>query len=121
MRINNNNNVTFCAYFKNNQTFKKIFSENYTKNIDTSLIDKFVSAPNHELEIINDGVEKFTSNSNYVLFNNTTGLSNNIRIEPEDIHNSLNIFLREGIQLCDERMAILYKSSVEFYEKLTRH
>lgn len=122
MRIENNNtNVTFNAYFKNNQAFKKIFSENLSSNIDTSLFDRFVNAPNHELEIINNGVAKFTSSNDYTLFNNTTGLSRNISVKSTDISDSLNIFLMEGIKLCDERMSRLYKKSVELYEKLTKH
>ena len=72
MRIENNNNVSFGAYFKNNRLFKNAYLD-ANEMVDKALLDKFVKeCPNHEIEITSiDG--DHLGNKLYTIFNNMTG------------------------------------------------
>lgn len=71
MRIENNNNVSFGAYFKNNTNFKKVFADSYARP-QAKLMDKFTHEyPNHEVEIL-DIIPENLKNV-YKVFNNTLG------------------------------------------------
>lgn len=83
MRIENNNNIIFGAYFKENKEFKKLLAKqcmgkpNFNK---PELIDKFThSMPPHEVEIIN--TKEGMSTTTYTFQNNHTKRTVDINTE----------------------------------------
>lgn len=73
MRIENNNNVGFRAYFKNNNLLKKVYHQS-NNGVNKNLLDTFVNkCPNHEVEIID--INSVVKSTMITLFNNTNNRS----------------------------------------------
>lgn len=118
MRIEQDNNLTFKAYFKPNMLFKQIYNHE-APFINEELIDKFVKeCPDHEVEILDPMPKKLF---NYILFNNTTG-----KYLPVIVRNARNV-INTLIEACINEKEDPY-GSVKFwrddirtinYQKLT--
>lgn len=110
MRIENNNNIGFGAYFKNNTLLKKTYHSSKGR-VSEELIDTFVNkCPNHEVEIIS-AVERPNYSTVYTLFNNTNHRS--FFMELRFACDSMNKILQE-LTLCKS----FWASTDECYEKL---
>lgn len=118
MRIENNNNLTFGAYFKNNTNFKKLLSVSYKP--DEKLVDKFVhSCPDHEIEIID--MQMDSRQYIYRLFNNTLG--NNIAVFSSLPFNyALQDILKKITDTPSSEYDLLFKknSFTDFYKTITK-
>lgn len=80
MRVENNNNITFGAYFKNNQLFKEAYLD-ANETVNKVLLDKFVKeCPNHEIEIMSV-VGDNLGNKLYTIFNNMTGKTDWVNVK----------------------------------------
>ncbi len=118
MRIENNNNVNFGAYFKNNEAFKRVFAKSSTSNINKSLLDEFLhKQPAHEIEIIEECTEKFSGANYYTLFNNSLGLSCEVKVKQNDSFNTLKKLLENAIYLC--KYSVIYKDTEKLYKAIT--
>lgn len=95
MRIENNDNVGFGAYFKNNTYFKQLYSSTGI-SLDKKLLDTFTKElPNHEIEIISEQRDPFRPISVFTLFNNNTGGS--LKVYLKDKMKALNECLEECV------------------------
>lgn len=98
MRIENNNNVGFGAYFKENQNFKKLFVKT-PKTLDQyqdCYIKKFTNeCPNHEVEILDISKREGTIPAYYAELRNRT-IGSHLRITlPSDLAEGLLPILRK--------------------------
>ena len=71
---NNQNNISHCAYFKFNESYKTLYNNALkTKYLKKAKIDFYKDLPNHELEILNIVKHKSIKGfANIEIKNNTT-------------------------------------------------
>lgn len=85
MQIENNNHLTFGAYFKNNRLLKEA-CEPGIYNIDHAILDKFTKkCPNHEIEILSNNIGH-DRNQYYTVFNNMTNKTTRVCVKRYDNH-----------------------------------
>lgn len=97
MRIENNSNLAFKAYFKNNTIFKRLYS-GLNAPINKELVDTFTKkCPNHEIEIISSVEDAFRPIAGYTLFNNNTGGSCYFTINKNSYNTSI---IEECMKAC---------------------
>ena len=74
MKIQSTDNLSYKAYFKPNNEFKKLWGKSNKENIKETLYEFTYNLPNHKLEIIDSDkyVDGCKTQMTYNIFNDTT-------------------------------------------------
>ena len=74
MKIQSTDNLSYKAYFKPNNEFKKLWGKSNKENIKETLNEFTYNLPNHKLEIIDSDkyVDGCKTQMTYNIFNDTT-------------------------------------------------
>ena len=74
MKIQSTDNLSYKAYFKPNNEFKKLWGKSNKENIKETLNEFTYNLPNHKLEIIDSDkyVHGYTTRVTYKIFNDAT-------------------------------------------------
>jgi len=74
MKIQSTDNLSYKAYFKPNNEFKKLWGKSNKENIKETLYEFTYNLPNHKLEIIDSDkyVDGCKTRMTYNIFNDTT-------------------------------------------------